>query len=52
MKKFMNFLGNQWGQRLTIIVLIMIVSDIHRHYTSPYVYGDSQVRTVVSVKVP
>lgn len=28
MKKFMNFLGNQWGQRLTIIVLIMIIMAI------------------------
>ncbi len=28
MKKVMNFLGNQWGQRLTIIVLIMIVMVI------------------------
>lgn len=28
MKKVVNFLGNQWGQRLTIIVLIMIVMAI------------------------
>ncbi len=28
MKKIMNFLGNQWGQRVTIIVLIMIAMAI------------------------
>jgi hypothetical protein len=28
MKKVVNFLGNQWGQRLTIIVLVMIVMAI------------------------
>jgi ribose/xylose/arabinose/galactoside ABC-type transport system permease subunit len=28
MKKVTNFLGNQWGQRLTILVLIMIVMAI------------------------
>jgi ribose/xylose/arabinose/galactoside ABC-type transport system permease subunit len=28
MKKFMNLLGNQWGQRITILVLIMIVMAI------------------------
>lgn len=28
MKKVMNFLGNQWGQRVSIIVLIMIVMAI------------------------
>jgi hypothetical protein len=40
----MLLLGDAKNDYIGWFILIMIVSDVHRHYTIPYIYGDSQVR--------
>lgn len=41
----MALLGDAKEDYLWWFIMILAITDVHRHYTIPYVYGDSQVRT-------